>query len=119
MLLKWVRCSVADRAAFDEGQRGWSALATEPGFLGQFGGWNGSVEAHVFGLWADTSSYQTFMAERHDTIAAGQAGSYSDIEVTMFDTIGDGDDAMAMIEQRVQDLEFRFEPAWTVNPPSE
>jgi len=84
MLVKWVSCTVSEAAAFDRGQRAWSALHAIPGFVGQGGGWD-VQRAHVFGFWADRASYDRFMAVSHDTLAAGQAGTYSGIEVRLFE----------------------------------
>jgi heme-degrading monooxygenase HmoA len=87
VLIKWVACRSADRAAFDRGQQAWADLRGVAGFLGQCGGWSrrdGGL-AHIFGWWADESSYRTFMAETHDRIAAVQAGSYRSLDVRLFD----------------------------------
>lgn len=85
MLLKWVTCSVSEetREAFGSAQRGWSAIAGQPGLLGQVGGWDTTTDdAHVLGLWADNQSYEAFMQRRHDVVAeqTGQASTYQAIE---------------------------------------
>jgi Domain of unknown function (DUF4937 len=87
MLIKWITCGGADRTAFDAGQRAWSELRGQPGFLGQGGGWSRREPglAQVFGCWADRPSYETFMAGTHDRIATAQAGSYQSIEVRLFE----------------------------------
>lgn len=105
MLIKWVRCEVVDRDAFDRGQRGWSALAGLPGFLGQCGGLasgprshsptehrqsDASTDvAHVFGLWRSEADHRAFLTGPHDRLAADQAGSYSAIEVRLFERVLD------------------------------
>jgi hypothetical protein len=86
-LVKWVRCRVIDSERFDAGQRAWSDLGGQPGFLGQAGGWSSreSDVAHVFGCWADRPTYDTFMADDHDRIAGRQVGSYTEIDVRLFE----------------------------------
>jgi len=88
MLLKLISCRVLPgrRAAFDEGQRQWTALASIPGFIGQCGGWRGDG-AVIIGLWMDAPSYDHFMQHEHDRIAAnaGQAGSYEALRIELFD----------------------------------
>jgi len=76
---------------FEHGQRAWAALRGVPGFLGQGGGWSRRDPgvAHVFGCWADQSSYESFMAETHDGIADAQAGTYHSIEVRLFQHLMD------------------------------
>jgi hypothetical protein len=80
-------CRVADRAAFDRGQRAWAGLRGVPGFLGQGGGWGRREPglAHVFGCWADRRSYEEFMAAEHDRMAPAQAGTYNEITVDVFE----------------------------------
>jgi hypothetical protein len=95
MLIKWITCLTADRAAFDIGQRTWAALHRQPGFLGQGGGWSRREPglAHIFGCWADRPSHQAFMARTHDHLATAQAGTYHSIEVRLFERcldIGEG-----------------------------
>lgn len=91
MLIKWVRCGVADPDAFESGQRNWARLRGLPGFLGQGGGWSRREPgvAHVFGCWADRSSYERFMAGEHDGIASAQAGTYQMIEIRLFERLMD------------------------------
>jgi hypothetical protein len=90
-LIKWIRCGVADAEAFDSGQRNWARLRGLPGFVGQGGGWSRREPgvAHVFGCWADRSSYERFMASEHDGIAVAQAGMYEIIETRLFDRLLD------------------------------
>ena len=87
VLIKWIECGVTDPASFAHGQRAWNGLSGFPGFLGQGGGWSRHTRglAHVFGCWTDRSSYETFMAERHDRLATDQAGTYHSIEVRLFE----------------------------------
>lgn len=93
MWVKWIRCSVdADqRAAFDEAQQAWRALAGLPGFILQVGGWNvhDNSEACILGLWADQAAYQAFMQHHHDRITdtSGQGSTYRAITVTFFDVL--------------------------------
>jgi heme-degrading monooxygenase HmoA len=86
MLLKWVACRVADRAAFHRGQLAWAELTGVPGFLGQFGGWSRGEPglAHVFARWAGESAHRAFLNGPHDRIAAAQAGTYQAIDVRLF-----------------------------------
>ncbi|MBO0839261.1 MAG: YdbC family protein [Sciscionella sp.] len=84
MLLKWIRCTVADRPAFDRGQRDWAGLRELPGFLGQRGGWATDGTANILALWSDVASYQRFMAAEHDELAAGQAGTIARTDVRLF-----------------------------------
>ena len=87
MLVKWMKCSVVDRAGFERGQRKWAGLLGEPGFRGQGGGWGraqpGTV--HLFGFWESRALYDSFMARSHDRLAACQAGTYRNIQVRLFE----------------------------------
>ena len=87
MLIKWVTVRVVDRAAFRDGQGVWAALRRRPGFVGQLGGWSRRDDgmAHIFGGWTDELSYQAFMADAHDGLAAAQAGTYEAIEVRLLE----------------------------------
>lgn len=99
MITKWVRCAVNDQGGFDRGQQGWAELRELPGFLGQYGGWsrreNGSEIGHVVAFWSDPDSYEQFMAGPHDVLAQGQVGTFSSIDVRLFEgqNIGSGFDA--------------------------
>ena len=109
-LVKWVVCRAADRAAFHRAQLAWARLRDVPGFLGQRGGWSRRDDsvAHIVGCWADRAAYDAFMNGVHDGIAAGQAGTYTAIEVRLFDgwsaEVADGVRTVA------------WEPEWTVSP---
>ena len=81
MLLKWVRCTVGDRAAFADGQSAWSVLSGVPGFVTQLGGWDADDTAHVLALWTDHVRYDAFMADRHDEVAATQSACITGTEV--------------------------------------
>ncbi|GAA4678201.1 YdbC family protein [Streptomyces youssoufiensis] len=87
MLVKWIRCSVTDRPGFERGQRKWAGLLGEPGFRGQGGGWSRKRPevAHVFGFWESRAFYDSFMARAHDRLAAGQTGTYADMQVLLFE----------------------------------
>ncbi|GAA3480514.1 YdbC family protein [Streptomyces yanii] len=87
MLVKWIRCTVMDRRGFERGQRKWAELLGEPGFRGQGGGWSrGRPEvAHVFAFWENRVFYDSFMARAHDQLAAAQSGTFSDIQVKLFE----------------------------------
>ncbi|WEV24981.1 YdbC family protein [Streptomyces sp. 71268] len=87
MLVKWIRCSVTDRPGFERGQRKWAGLLGEPGFRGQGGGWSRTRPevAHVFGFWESRAFYDSFMARAHDRLAAGQSGTYTDMQVLLFE----------------------------------
>ncbi|AZK96906.1 MULTISPECIES: YdbC family protein [Streptomyces] len=87
MLVKWIRCTVIDRRGFDRGQRKWAGLLGEPGFRGQGGGWSrGRPQvAHVFAFWESRAFYDSFMARAHGRLASGQAGTYRDAQVRLFD----------------------------------
>ncbi|MEK0100517.1 YdbC family protein [Streptomyces sp. A475] len=87
MLVKWIRCTVTDRRGFERGQRKWAGLLGEPGFRGQGGGWsrNRPGVAHVLGFWESRAFYDSFMARSHNRLAAAQSGTYTDIQVKLFD----------------------------------
>ncbi|WP_326768255.1 YdbC family protein [Streptomyces sp. NBC_01591] len=87
MLVKWIRCTVVDRRGFERGQRKWAELPGEPGFRGQGGGWSrGRPDvAHVFAFWENRVFYDSFMARAHDGLAAAQSGTYSGIQVKLFE----------------------------------
>ncbi|MFD6416529.1 YdbC family protein [Streptomyces sp. NPDC060194] len=87
MLVKWIRCTVVDRPAFERGQRKWAGLPGEPGFRGQGGGWSRARPevAHVFAFWESRAFYDSFMARSHDRLAAAQVGTFKDAEVRLFD----------------------------------
>ncbi|WP_165556019.1 DUF4937 domain-containing protein [Kribbella pittospori] len=89
MLLKWIRCTVGDRARFDRGQRAWADLTGFAGFLGQRGGWDTSNPniAHIFGLWASPTSYEAFMSGPHDLFATRQVGTFATIDVQLYETL--------------------------------
>ncbi|MBC3991251.1 YdbC family protein [Streptomyces sp. AC563] len=100
MLVKWIRCSVTDRPGFERGQRKWAGLLGEPGFRGQGGGWSRERPevAHVFGFWESRAFYDSFMARAHDRLAAGQTGTYTDMQVRLF--------------ERQFDVKVGFEPSF-------
>ncbi|MFD6619986.1 YdbC family protein [Streptomyces albidoflavus] len=91
MLVKWIRCAVVDRRGFERGQRKWAGLLGEPGFRGQGGGWSRKQPdvAHVFGFWESRAFYDSFMARTHDRLAAGQTGTYRDMQAKLFDHLFD------------------------------
>lgn len=62
-------------------------LPREPGFRGQGGGWSRREPGlvHMFTFWESRSSYDSFMVDAHDRIAAGQRDSYRDPEVRLFE----------------------------------
>jgi hypothetical protein len=41
--------------------------------------------AHVFAFWESRAFYDSFMARSHDRLAAGQAGTYKDVQAKLFD----------------------------------
>ncbi|WP_371615669.1 DUF4937 domain-containing protein [Streptomyces sp. NBC_00454] len=96
MLTKWIRCEVTDRAGFDRAQRGWTRLSRLPGFLGQRGGWSGAGTAHVLAFWADQRSYDRFMADDHDELAAGQHRTFDEIDVRLFEHCQDIGENLAL-----------------------
>ncbi|MET7936158.1 YdbC family protein [Streptomyces sp. NPDC005322] len=87
MLVKWIRCTVVDRPGFERGQRKWAGLPGEPGFRGQGGGWSRGRPnvAHVFAFWESRVFYDSFMARSHDRLAAAQSGTYTDMQVRLFE----------------------------------
>ncbi|MCU7730043.1 YdbC family protein [Actinoplanes sp. KI2] len=87
MLVKWITCRPTDRAAFGLGQQAWARLHGTPGFLGQGGGWSRETPgvAQIFGFWSDQPSYQSFMDDAHDLIAAAQTGTFDDLRVHVLD----------------------------------
>jgi hypothetical protein len=101
VLVKWIRCAVVDRRGFERGQRKWAGLLGEPGFRGQGGGWSRRRPdvAHVFGFWESRAFYDSFMARSHDRLAAGQSGTYKDMQAKLFD--------------HIFDLKTGFEPRFT------
>src|SRR5437867_1723978 len=84
-----MRCTVVDRRAFERGQRKWAGLLGEPGFRGQGGGWSRSREnvAHIFAFWESRALYDSFMARSHDRLAAGQLGTYKNMQVRLFEQL--------------------------------
>ncbi|MFK5955088.1 MAG: DUF4937 domain-containing protein [Planctomycetota bacterium] len=73
MLLKWIQCQVSDlhHDAFSTAQEAWRGIATEPGFLGQYGGWADAHTACILGLWESAAAQQRFLLEgSHDSIVA-------------------------------------------------
>lgn len=98
-VLKLIECDVGfeQREAFSLAQRGWAPLATCPGLLGQYGGWERAGPAIVWGLWSSPSMLEAFMRDTHDRIAASleQARTYRALRVHHFDepmSIGGGPD---------------------------
>ncbi|WP_406484973.1 YdbC family protein [Streptomyces sp. NBC_01563] len=87
MLVKWIRCTVVDRRGFERGQRKWAELPDAPGFKGQGGGWSREHPdvAHIFAFWEKRVFYDSFMARSHDGLAAAQSGTYSGIQVKLFE----------------------------------
>ncbi|MEV6395832.1 YdbC family protein [Streptomyces sp. NPDC051907] len=87
MLVKWIRCTVVDRRGFERGQRKWAGLLGEPGFRGQGGGWSRERPhvAHIFAFWESRAFYDSFMARSHDRLAAGQSGTFKDMQVKLFE----------------------------------
>jgi Domain of unknown function (DUF4937 len=92
MFLKWITCSVVEgsRDAFSLAQQGWSAIAGQPGLVGQVGGWDTTTgDAHVLGVWTDRGSYELFMRDRHDVVASqsGQARTYRAVRTAIGEAI--------------------------------
>ncbi|MFF2901604.1 YdbC family protein [Streptomyces sp. NPDC057966] len=87
MLVKWIRCTVVDRRGFERGQRKWAELPDAPGFKGQGGGWSREHPdvAHIFAFWENRVFYDSFMARSHGGLAAAQSGTYSGIQVKLFE----------------------------------
>ncbi len=83
LIVKRIVCDVlADKKTqFSQGQQEWRALAGQPGFAGQVGGWlDGDADkAVILGCWQDVGSYDRFMSEVHDSVfdVNGQKGTYS------------------------------------------
>ncbi|MEU8516134.1 DUF4937 domain-containing protein [Kitasatospora sp. NPDC048722] len=64
MWIKWINCRVlpGGRADFAKAQCRWTAIADQPGPVGQVGGWEpGGEGAHVLGVWADEEACTAFM----------------------------------------------------------
>jgi len=79
MLLKWIVCRVAQqqRDVFSNAQQAWQALAAEPGFLGQCGGWADDQTACILGLWQSAQAHQRFLLEgSHDAIVSASQQMY-------------------------------------------
>ncbi|MEV8443174.1 DUF4937 domain-containing protein [Actinosynnema sp. NPDC051121] len=88
MLAKWITCDVPTRArdAFDAAQARWTAIADQPGLIGQVGGWDQRTgRAHVLALWADADSHRVFLRDRHGAVA--DTSGYRGIEVAVGDTL--------------------------------
>ncbi len=87
VLVKWMRCTVTDRRGFEQGQRRWAGLLGEPGFRGQGGGWSTRQAdvVHLFAFWESRSFYDSFMARSHDRIASAQVGTYTNMQIKLFD----------------------------------
>lgn len=84
MLLKLIRCQVdaPRRAAFEDGQSVWSALADRPGFGSQFGGWEDDA-AWLAAWWHDWPSYAAFHADGHDGLQARGGQRALDLPTTV------------------------------------
>ncbi|PSL55008.1 uncharacterized protein DUF4937 [Saccharothrix carnea] len=88
MLAKWVTCDVpaGARDAFGAAQARWTAVADQPGLIGQVGGWDPRTgRAHVLALWADADSHRVFLRDRHDALA--DASGYRGIEVALGESV--------------------------------
>ena len=71
MLLKWIVCRVAkeNAEAFSVAQEAWQGMQTEPGFLGQCGGWSDGKTACIVGLWTSAEAQNAFLQDgQHDAI---------------------------------------------------
>jgi len=108
MLCKWVTCTVdlETRPTFSAAQERWSVIASEPGLIGQVGGWASDNDgAHVLGVWTCAESYTRFMRHRHDCVVehAGHAGTYRDLAAAagpvVFSIDGDAGSLDVAIEQ--------------------
>jgi len=77
MLLKLVTCEVpaAERAAFEERQADFGALATARGFIAQVGGWldEERTQAATLSLWTDVIRYQLFAEQYRRRQAPGRS----------------------------------------------
>ncbi|WP_299540610.1 DUF4937 domain-containing protein [uncultured Streptomyces sp.] len=87
MLVKWIRCTVVDRQAFEEEQRKRTGLPAEPGFRGQGGGWSKvhPEVAHVFAFWDNRVFYDSFMARTGHARAAARRATCRDMQVKLFE----------------------------------
>lgn len=100
VLAKWITCDVPARARdrFATAQQRWSVIVDQPGLIGQVGGWDSRTgRAHVLGLWTDADSHQTFLRDRHDSVA--DAGAYTGIAVTYGEVVLTMPGATAMVAE--------------------
>lgn len=94
MLIKRITCKVTNdqRNAFYEAQKQWDSLSKVSGFIGQLGGWSKEkpFTAYVYAFWENHKDYHSFMEEVHDRIyeGSGQRGTYTSIEVELFEEEG-------------------------------
>ncbi|WP_242142951.1 MULTISPECIES: DUF4937 domain-containing protein [unclassified Bacillus cereus group] len=90
MLLKTIFCQVEKEkmSLFSKAQERWGNLQNVNGFLGQCGGWD-QEEACIFTLWENTSTYQTFMDEIHDSIFnnSNQQETYVACDIELYETL--------------------------------
>ncbi len=74
--------------AFSNAQEQWSAIASSPGFLSQFGGWDrkNQGDAVIMGIWEDQSSYENFMSTIHDEVTdeSHQKQTYESLTVSFY-----------------------------------
>ncbi len=97
LILKVIQCKVptSKREEFHELQRKWEDLSTIEGFYAQLGGYHANFpsEVTILAFWRDMTSYQTFMATRHDSIffGNGQQHTCDAIHVSFFDCALDDD----------------------------
>ena len=87
VLAKWITWDVPGDAhdVFGAAQERWTAIADQPGLIGQVGGWDTRTgRAHVFALWADAGSHEAFLRDRHDAVA--DATGYRGLEVALGET---------------------------------
>ncbi len=93
VILKDFRCRVMDGRMdlFSAEQERWSALRTEPGFVGQCGGVDRADKSmvQIFGMWDDLDAYRMFMGGAHDRIFDGgkQGACYTDAESVVYERL--------------------------------
>ncbi|MDB2386038.1 DUF4937 domain-containing protein [Shewanella sp.] len=92
MIIKYICCQVKDamQPTFSKGQTCWQRTADSAGFIAQTGGWQAN-HAHIFAVWKDKASIDTFMEYDHDPIAeaADQQASYRHLTVSYWQKIID------------------------------
>ncbi|WLR43011.1 DUF4937 domain-containing protein [Bacillus carboniphilus] len=91
MIIKFIKCEVLqkNKELFSHEQEKWSSIKSDPGFIGQIGGWNknSQTEAVILSFWKDKKFYNQFMNNRHDFIYNHQRDLLHSINVEIFNGV--------------------------------